>query len=255
MIAWPTIHCSWQLLREGWLWLFGGPYQPPTAPALGKSTLVTSPKLSVPMPSGAALTPAFKKLKKLNIGCGPAPLPGWVNVDLAPHSSEVIRMDATKRFPYLNDTFSHVFSEHMIEHVDLDGARNMIRECYRVLRPGGRIRIVTPDRDFLTGLTMRPLSQLQRDYIRWSCHHFAPEATPSGAVVVEFFQRLWGHQHIFDRTELWGLMCKSGFSDPIMCELRESPDPELCNLENEARMPPGFLRLESMTIEAVKPNA
>jgi predicted SAM-dependent methyltransferase len=243
MIAWPTIHCSWQLLREGWMWLFSGPYQPPIK-------IPPEPE-EQPIADLPVVVPA---LKKLAIGVGPHPLDGWVNVDLAPHSSDVTRLDATGQFPWLNDTFSHVFSEHMIEHVELDGARNMIRECYRVLRPGGRIRIVTPDRDFLSALTKMPLSQLQRDYIAWSCHHFAPEATPSGAVVVEFFQRLWGHQHIFDRTELWAQMCKSGFTDPIMCELRESPDPELCDLENEGRMPPGFLRLESMTIEAVKPQ-
>src|ERR1700731_410860 len=210
MIAWPTLHCSWQLLRDGWQWLFGGPYQPPPAPtaddyyvkviAIDKEEEPALPDLPVVVPA----------LKKLNIGCGPVPLPGWVNVDLCPHSSDVLRMDATKQFPYLNDTFSHVFSEHMIEHVELDGAHNMIRECYRVLRPGGRIRIVTPDREFLIALTHLPLSQLQLDYIHWSCHHFAPEAKPSGAVVAEFFGRLWGHQHIFDRTGLWRIMAEAG---------------------------------------------
>jgi predicted SAM-dependent methyltransferase len=264
MIAWPTIHCSWQLLREGWMWLFGGPYRPPVQDAVPYAWHVEEPKeliaklmqlQLVEQARALADLPVLVPAKKLAIGVGPHPLPGWVNVDLAPHSSDVVRMDATGQFPWPNDTFSHVFSEHMIEHVELDGARNMIRECYRVLRPGGRIRIVTPDRDFLTALLKQPLSQLQRDYIRWSCHHFAPEETsPCAAVVVEFFPRLWGHQHIFDRGELWAEMCKSGFTEPVMCELGASMDPELCNLENEARMPPGFLRLESMTIEAVKPQ-
>jgi predicted SAM-dependent methyltransferase len=283
----PENAMIWNPLSRGWRWLFGGPYQPPgqdAAPyarvswrelrrcylhvqdAVPYAWHVEEPKeltaklmqlqLVEQARALADLPVLVPALKKLNIGCGPNPLDGWVNVDLAPHSSDVARMDATGQFPWPNDTFSHVFSEHMIEHVELDGARNMIRECYRVLRPGGRIRIVTPDRDFLTALLKQPLSQLQRDYIHWSCHHFAPEeTTPCAAVVVEFFPRLWGHQHIFDRGELWAEMCKSGFTEPVMCELRESPDPELCDLENEARMPPGFLRLESMIIEAVKPNA
>jgi SAM-dependent methyltransferase len=238
----------WHALRLGWLWLFGGPYRAPPEPTIPAQA---EPEEAEPIADLPVVVPA---LKKLAIGVGPHPLPGWVNVDIAPHSSDIVRMDATRQFPWLNDTFSHVFSEHMIEHIELDAARHMVRECYRVLRPGGRIRIVTPDRDFLTALTKWPLSQLQHDYIRWSCRHFAPEAAPSGAVVVEFFGRLWGHQHIFDRSGLWQIMRDVGFVEPIMSELRESPDPELCDLENESRMPPGFLRLESMTIEAVKPH-
>lgn len=235
----------WGLLCEVWRWLFSGPYRPVD---------MSEPEVpleEVPIPDMPVIVP---ELKKLNIGCGPNPLDGWVNVDIVPHSIDVRRIDAAGQFPWMNDTFSHVFSEHMIEHVDLDGAQNMLRESYRVLRPGGRIRIVTPNRDFLTALTKPPLSQLQTDYILWACHHFAPEAVPSGDVVVEFFGRLWGHKHIYDRVGLWEIMAKVGFVQPIMCELRESPDPELCKLENVARMPPGFLRLESMTIEALKPQ-
>ncbi len=35
--------------------------------------------------------------------------------------------------------------------------------------------------------------------------------------------------------------------------IEQSDDPELCNLEIPSRMKPGFLQLESMTLEAVKP--
>src|ERR1700719_4482251 len=101
-------------LRRGWLW-YVWHVEEPEAPA-------QEPIADLPV--------VVPVIKKLNIGCGPNPLDGCINVALAPHSSDVVRMDATGQFPWLNDTFSHVFSEHMIEHVELDGARNMIRECY-----------------------------------------------------------------------------------------------------------------------------
>ena len=192
---------------------------------------------------------------KLNIGCGPNPLGGWINCDLEPFSGQVRKLDATQLFPFDEATFTHVFSEHMIEHVPVTGGEVMIRECFRVLRPGGRIRISTPDLEFLIALTRPPLSKLQNEYIAWSCRNFACDSEPSGVTVMNFFHRLWGHQHIYDRHGLWALMKVAGFVDPLMCRLNESPDRELQNLENENRMPAGYLALETMTLEAVKPGS
>jgi predicted SAM-dependent methyltransferase len=198
------------------------------------------------------LVEALPEPKKLNIGAGPNPLPGWLNVDIEPHH-DVIKMDATKQFPFEDGTFSHIFSEHAIEHLEQWGAENMLRESYRVLRPGGRIRIATPDNEFLRALQQPPYTTLQRNYISWACHHFAPNAPACGATVDDFFRRSWGHQHIYDGPALWAMMRTAGFVDPVRCALQESEDRELQSLHNPTRMPEGFLNLETMTIEARKP--
>jgi predicted SAM-dependent methyltransferase len=54
-----------------------------------------------------------------------------------------------------DNTFDYIFSEHMIEHVDHDGAVAMLRECYRVLKPGGTICMATPDLAVIVGLLAR----------------------------------------------------------------------------------------------------
>jgi hypothetical protein len=45
---------------------------------------------------------------------------------------------------------------------------------------------------------------------------------------------------------------KAGFTKIVRCDLRESKDGALRNLENEKRMPKGFLKLESFTLEGTK---
>jgi predicted SAM-dependent methyltransferase len=189
---------------------------------------------------------------KLNIGAGPNPLPGWINTDLYARP-DVMSMDATKRFPFDDEIFSHIWTEHMIEHVPQRAGEFMLCECFRVMRPGGRIRVATPDMRFLIGLTHPVLFPLQREYIAWSCHLFAPEKPVCGETVMEFFRHSWGHQFIYTAGSLWAAMEAAGFVDPVRCELQDSSDPELRNLANDTRMPPRFLALETMTIEAVKP--
>ena len=82
-------------------------------------------------------------LKKLHLGASNSVLRGWLNSDLFPTREGVIYLDVTRRFPFANNTFDYVFSKHLIEHIDYDDASAMLRECYRVLKPGGRVRIAT----------------------------------------------------------------------------------------------------------------
>jgi hypothetical protein len=60
-------------------------------------------------------------VKKLQLGTGPNPLPGWLNTDLRPdsyleHRETVVFLDAAKPFPFPSATFDYVFSEHRAHH-------------------------------------------------------------------------------------------------------------------------------------------
>jgi SAM-dependent methyltransferase len=81
----------------------------------------------------------------LHLGCGPHVLAGWLNTDLHAIRPDVVCVDVTKRFPFGDSLFDYVFTEHMIEHLCFADARNAITESFRVLKPGGRIRVSTPD--------------------------------------------------------------------------------------------------------------
>ncbi len=196
-------------------------------------------------------------MKKLNIGCGPNPLEGWLNCDIAPCMAGIRPLDATQPFPWIDDSFDRIFSEHMIEHVPFAGGVAMLRECYRVLTPGGRIRISTPSLEFLFGLLEHPTEETDR-YVAWSCNLFKLGEPPCAEYVINYFVRAWGHQFIWSQDLLEEEMNNVGFDTYCpkhYIKIGESDDSEFVGLENATRMPPGFLQLETMTIEAEKPLA
>ena len=80
--------------------------------------------------------------KKLNLGCGTDIRKGYHNVDIAnlPGVDQVV--DVTKLpFPFEDDYFTEVICFSILEHVDTS---SLMKECYRILAPGGRLEIQVP---------------------------------------------------------------------------------------------------------------
>jgi len=193
---------------------------------------------------------------KLHLGCGYNILEGWLNTDAYTSTSgQVPFLDVTQPFPFEDNSFGYVFSEHQIEHITYIQGLTMLRECFRVLRPGGRIRITTPDLFFLWSLyNPQPGQKDQCDhYVQWSTQHFLPWAPYHSPVfVINNFVRDWGHLFIYDLKTLATSMQIAGFAEIAYHKVGHSGDVMLQNLENVGRMPEGFLQLESMTLEGVK---
>ncbi len=191
--------------------------------------------------------------KKLHIGCGLNMLPGWMNSDFYPPSRDALHFDATKPFPLPDDTFDYVFSEHMIEHIPYRDGLTMLKESHRVLKRGGRIRISTPNFAFLVGLYAGQADPRRDAYIKWSTANFVNWAPyPDDIFVINNFVRDWEHRFIYDEKSLRHALESAGFTNVVKCELQTSASPALCGLENESRMPEGFLRLETLTLEGTK---
>ena len=190
----------------------------------------------------------------LHIGCGNHILSGWLNADYFPqYARNVIHLDATKPFPFKNHSYAYIYSEHMIEHLSYSDGWQMLLECNRILKPDGKIRITTPDLAFLIALYNNGPTKLQSDYIKWITREsikYAPYCHET--FVINNFVRDWGHQFIYDESTLRWLMEKVGFKKITRWELGESDDVALKFLENEERLPAGFLRLESFALEGTK---
>ena len=198
---------------------------------------------------------AATHVPKLHIGCGGNALPGWLNTELDPKGDEIF-LDATKPFPFANDQFHFIYSEHMIEHVDWVQGGVMLRECWRVLKPGGIIRLVTPDLQQLTRLLSGPLTELEQSYLDYCVRTFGLPAGPNRAVhVVNNFMRAWGHQFIYDEHTLREQLLGAGFTDVRTAPLEESAYRELTGIAKLDRMPAGFVALESLVLEACKPQS
>ena len=190
---------------------------------------------------------------KLHLGANCHCLAGWLNTDLVPGDGVSI-IDATRPYPLPPDTFHFVYAEHMIEHISHKDGAKMVTECYRVLRKGGVIRLVTPDLAAVLGIYSAQLSPTQQAYLDWMARTFTPESpTPSAIHVINAMFRLWGHQFLYDESTLSQALHDAGFKNVRRCRLDESDCVQLRDLANSTRYPPGLLEFESLCLEASKP--
>lgn len=83
--------------------------------------------------------------KKINLGCGLRFHNDWINVDFIKTGADVIVCDLTKGIPFPDNEFDVVYHSHILEHFAKDKAPLFLKECYRVLKLGGIIRIAVPD--------------------------------------------------------------------------------------------------------------
>ncbi len=82
---------------------------------------------------------------RLNIGCGRRFHADWLNLDLVANDPLVIPCDVSQGLPFADNTFDAVYHSHVLEHFAPDDGRRLVEECFRVLKPGGILRIVVPD--------------------------------------------------------------------------------------------------------------
>ena len=194
-------------------------------------------------------------VRKLQIGTGANLLPGWLNTTLYPFTPGSVFLDASQAFPIPDNSFDYVFSEHVIEHLEFEQAEWMLKESCRILRPGGRIRIATPDLRQIIALYTQPEQEEQQTYIRWIMDTFRPqigEYNPAQAINQSFHG--WRHKFIYDEDTLVQSMVSAGFTDIKRVEPDESEYEHLRAIEQHGEYvgSDAAMRYETMVLEAIK---
>lgn len=175
-------------------------------------------------------------ITKLQLGTSNNVLDGWLNTDIFVNHGRVVYMDATKRFPLDDDTFDYIVAEHIIEHVEYEAAQVMLRECFRVLKPRGRVRLATPDLKVLLALHAEEKTDAQRYYVDWIIGRLMPEVQECQDVfVINNAFRAWGHQFLYDQNALHHALYSSGFRDIKFYKPGNSEDPMLKSLESHGK--------------------
>lgn len=160
--------------------------------------------------------------KKLHLGCGSNIIDGWANIDYCRTHSSVVVLDLKKSLPIKSGSISHIYSEHFLEHLTLREGQYFLTECRRVLSPGGILRISTPNLRALIDLF------LLNKFSVWQDVGWFPQ---SACQMVNEGMHLWGHQFIYDKTELEMSLRKAGFSNIEFCEWKRSKHSILTGLE------------------------
>ncbi len=79
---------------------------------------------------------------KVNLGCGHDKRPGWLNVDSRKDAHPDLVADLEKKLPIESNAAEEIALIHVVEHVT--DPISLIDECYRILKKGGKLEVVTP---------------------------------------------------------------------------------------------------------------
>jgi predicted SAM-dependent methyltransferase len=107
----------------------------------------------------------------LNLGCGQRFHPDWVNLDFRSADPSVMAHDLRRGIPFPSSSFDVVYHSHVLEHFPRDKGQLFLRECYRVLKPGGIIRVAVPDLEQIARLYLKALDLAREGDLDWQ-HHY-----------------------------------------------------------------------------------
>jgi predicted SAM-dependent methyltransferase len=93
----------------------------------------------------------------LNLGCGNQFHPAWTNVEFRPSDPSVLCWDLGLGVPFPDETFEVVYHSHLLEHFPRAHASPFLRECHRVMKPKGIIRVVVPDLERIVRIYLKAL--------------------------------------------------------------------------------------------------
>jgi SAM-dependent methyltransferase len=220
------------------------------------------------------MTPLEKNVMalKLNLGCGHVQPIGWVNVDgsnrawlaskfprvdalivrlglAAPteFNRATVHVDLLKRFPWADHSASAVYMGDVLEHFTPEQGKHLVRESFRVLAPGGVLRVRTPDharfwRNYVAehdAKLARPRSEWSQEHTRWVKMYFDDVCVrrPKPWQSMGHFHK-WG----WDEIAMVMLLESVGFTEVRRMSLHESAISDVAVVETR----------EDLTIEGMK---
>ncbi len=158
--------------------------------------------------------------------------------------------DLTSGIPHASGSVDAIYSSHMLEHVEPKDAQFILRECHRVLKPGGVLRVVVP------------LKAAARAYTEGDRGYFPSEAPTIGDAFVEtlYLRRASqgnlleravrrglrtdddGHKWMYDAESLTLRVHQAGFRDVERVNAGVGRDSETAQLDSRS---PQHVHLEA----------
>ena len=145
---------------------------------------------------------------KINLGSGHWKFEGWVNVDLDAESLPDVLADLSADLPFEDGCAEFMHTEDFIDQLELEGAEAFLKECHRILKPGGVIRILTPDVEKLCRMYINEPDALKT---LWRDHVGVPLKFGTGAEIVNVGMRFAGHTFLYDAETFKALASSCGF--------------------------------------------
>ena len=172
---------------------------------------------------------------------------GWLNMDVVDlreyaHQNKYrfMRHDVLRGLPFATEDVDMIFSSHMLEHFTYADGLKFLRECRRVLKPGGLIRLIVPDCEKL-------MDECHQGTIRLQFAEISDGVENAKTEMQAFYELAMAHHlAMYDRETMFSMLEQAGFlplpacfrgSDSVQM-LKETVDgfPEI-SLYVEGRVP------------------
>ncbi len=164
--------------------------------------------------------------------------------------SHVRYLNLLKRFPFPEGVVDAIYAAHVWEHLYLADASAATAECFRVLRPGGRLRLVVPDLRYLAERYLRTGGA--RAAHEFQASLLLRETARERSIMIRtynLFTDYHSHKFMFDAEALVEHFRLAGFRDVRARGYLESDIRELEDVEEAGRV----LNGEGIAVEGVKP--
>lgn len=146
---------------------------------------------------------------KICFGSGGVPLHGWIHLDWELAARPEVIADCGAGLPFADGTADYLHSEDFLDQLPMARAEVFVGECHRILRPGGVMRLLTPDLRELVELYLRDDPRLLE---LWETGVGLPLRTRTLGEVVNEGIRRCGHEFVYDETTLRALLGPPGFA-------------------------------------------
>jgi predicted SAM-dependent methyltransferase len=230
------------------------------------------------------------EIKQIHLGCGRVTPTSWINLDgswnawlarypfvrrivgglgLVPNdklniswNGNMVIHDIRKRLPFPDNYATAVYASHLLEHLYSDEAKELLRECFRILCPEGIIRLIVPD-----------LNAIIKDYWRSSaagveaeenearcpadklCEQMGMRSRRSSKKNILYycystFKDFHSHKWMYDVQSLSQRLVEAGFADISRRRYLESKISGIADVERADRI----LANAGICVEAGKPS-
>lgn len=188
---------------------------------------------------------------KLQIGSGASDRSGWLNTDIEPGPGQAY-LDATKPLPFPDGSLYDIFGEQVIEHLTYDEGLGFLKEAHRVLVPGGKVLLITPNLLSFVALfgDQKPESYMPR---KLDFHLWKKDTPDPACLILNGEMRSWGHQFVYTPKMMRASFEKAGFVDIRQYAPGQTDDPALKGIDLRSQSPWNDLNaFDSMAFEATR---
>jgi len=181
---------------------------------------------------------------------------GWLCAAANPKVRDVVCLRSGIQLPSPDAAFGVIYIEHSLELRSVARGELLLRECYRLLKPGGLLRVSTMNLAFVLDLLRTSDDERIGQYMKY-CHETFPEyvAEPRAEYLVNSLFRDYGHKFLYSEAMVHDVLAVAGFTGVTTRSADTSSREDLQHLHHGRDIRSDILEVEGLFVEATRPPA